>query len=159
MSATATTPLPADLLDLDALLSAEERAGRDRIRSFAGEQLRPHVAEWYEAGRLPAELPRLLGELGVLGMHLDGDGLPGSSAVEYGLACTEIEAVDSGLRTFVSVQGSLAMTAIHHFGSDEQRGEWLAPLAAGEALACFALTEPEAGSCLLYTSPSPRDRS
>ena len=152
MSTTDATPPAAvgaragDLLDLDALLSAKERAGRDRIRSFASEQLRPFVGEWYEAGRLPAELPRLLGDLGVLGMHLDGDGLPGSSAVEYGLACTEIEAVDSGLRTFVSVQGSLAMTAIHHFGSGEQRGEWLAPLAAGEALACFALTEPEAGS-------------
>ena len=116
------------------------------MREFADEHLRPHVAEWSEQATFPAHLPSLMAELGVLGMHLEGDGLPGASSVEYGLACMELEAVDSGLRTFVSVQGSLAMTAIHHFGSDDQRAEWLAPMAAGEALACFALTEPEAGS-------------
>jgi glutaryl-CoA dehydrogenase len=150
VSTTDATPpaavRPDDLLDLDSLLSDEERAWRDRVRSFADERIRPHVVGWYEAGGFPPELAGLYGELGVLGMHLDGDGLPGASAVEYGLACMELEAVDSGLRTFASTQGSLSMTAIHHFGSEEQRGEWLPRLAAGEALAAFALTEPEAGS-------------
>lgn len=137
---------PHDLLDIDALLSDAERAWRDRVRAFVQEHLRPHVAGWHEAAEFPRELPALMAELGVLGMHLEGHGLPGASAVEYGLACMELEAVDSGLRTFVSVQGSLAMTAIHHFGSDEQRAEWLEPMAAGRALGCFALTEVEAGS-------------
>ena len=137
---------PRDPLALEALLSKDERAGRDRVRDFLNERVRPDIATLFAEGRWPRELVPELGRLGVLGMHLDGYGCAGASAVEYGLACQELEACDSGLRTFASVQGSLAMTAIHAWGSDEQRTEWLPRLAAGEAVACFALTEPEAGS-------------
>jgi glutaryl-CoA dehydrogenase len=135
-----------DFLDLDGELSEEERAIRDTVAGFAATELAPHIAQWYESGTLPATLGPRLGELGLLGMHLNGYGCAGVSATAYGVACRELEAVDSGLRSFVSVQGSLAMFAIHHFGSEEQRERWLPGMAKGEALGCFGLTEPEAGS-------------
>ncbi|MFI7123451.1 acyl-CoA dehydrogenase family protein [Amycolatopsis sp. NPDC049868] len=142
-----SSPDPRDFLDLDAELSAEDRAMRDAVRSYAHDQLLPNVAEWYETGALPAaELAKGFGQLGLLGMHLEGYGCAGTSAVAYGIACRELEAVDSGLRSFVSVQGSLAMYAIHKWGTEEQKQEWLPRMAAGEALGCFGLTEPDAGS-------------
>jgi glutaryl-CoA dehydrogenase len=137
---------PLDLLELDAVLSAEERSTRDRVRAFVDERVRPGIEGWFGAGVFPVELSRAFGELGVLGMQLEGYGCAGASAVEYGLACMEIEAGDSGIRSFVSVQGSLAMFPIHRFGSEEQKDEWLPRMAAGEAIGCFALTEPGAGS-------------
>jgi glutaryl-CoA dehydrogenase len=141
------TPLrPLDLLDLDDELTPDELAVRERVASWAAERVAPRIAELFEQGIWDRALARELGDLGVLGMHLEGHGCPGGSAVQYGLACTELEAVDSGLRTFVSVQGSLAMTAIHTWGSDEQRDRWLPEMAAGEAIGCFGLTEPTAGS-------------
>ncbi|KFZ77817.1 acyl-CoA dehydrogenase [Amycolatopsis sp. MJM2582] len=142
-----SSPDPRDFLDLDAELSAEDRAMRDAVRSYAHDQLLPNVAEWYETGVLPAaELAKGFGQLGLLGMHLEGYGCAGTSAVAYGIACRELEAVDSGLRSFVSVQGSLAMYAIHKWGTEEHKQEWLPRMAAGEALGCFGLTEPDAGS-------------
>ncbi|ADJ44064.1 glutaryl-CoA dehydrogenase [Amycolatopsis mediterranei S699] len=141
------TPDPHDFLDLDAGLAEEERAIRDAVRAYAKDHLLDHVADWYETGALPAaELAKGFGSLGLLGMHLEGYGCAGTSAVAYGIACRELEAVDSGLRSFVSVQGSLAMYAIHRWGSEEQRQEWLPRMATGEALGCFGLTEPDAGS-------------
>jgi glutaryl-CoA dehydrogenase len=137
---------PLDLLELDALLSDEERSTRDRVRAFVDERVRPDIEAWFAAGVFPVELSRAFGELGVLGMRLEGYGCAGASAVEYGLACMEIEAGDSGIRSFVSVQGSLAMFPIHRYGSDEQKDEWLPRMATGEAIGCFALTEPGAGS-------------
>ncbi|KAA6220146.1 acyl-CoA dehydrogenase family protein [Streptomyces filamentosus] len=129
------------------MLSDEERAIRDTVRAAADRELRPHVAGWFEAGEIPArELARTLGGLGVLGMHLEGYGCAGTSAVAYGLACMELEAVDSGLRSLVSVQGSLAMYAIWKHGSEEQKQRWLPKMAAGEYIGCFGLTEPDAGS-------------
>ncbi|MDQ1055133.1 glutaryl-CoA dehydrogenase [Arthrobacter sp. SORGH_AS 212] len=136
----------SDILDLDALLSGEELALRQRVRDFTAQRIKPDIARWYEDGVFPVELAPELGELGVLGMHLEGYGCPGRTAVEYGLAAMELEAGDSGIRTFVSVQGSLAMTAIHTWGSEEQKQEWLPRMAAGEVIGCFALTEPTAGS-------------
>ncbi|MFD5092920.1 acyl-CoA dehydrogenase family protein [Amycolatopsis thailandensis] len=142
-----SSPDPRDFLDLDAELSAEDRAIRDAVRSYAQDQLLPNIADWYESGALPAaELAKGFGQLGLLGMHLEGYGCAGTSAVAYGIACRELEAVDSGLRSFVSVQGSLAMYAIHKWGTEEQKQEWLPRMAAGEALGCFGLTEPDAGS-------------
>lgn len=142
-----STPDPHDFLDIDAELSGEERDIRDAVRGFAADQLAPHVAEWYESGQLPAaELAKGFGQLGLLGMHLEGYGCSGTSGIAYGIACRELEAVDSGLRSFVSVQGSLAMYAIHKWGSEDQKQEWLPKMAAGEALGCFGLTEPDAGS-------------
>ncbi|WP_410584714.1 acyl-CoA dehydrogenase family protein [Amycolatopsis sp. lyj-108] len=142
-----SSPDPRDFLDLDAELSAEDRAMRDAVRAYAQDQLLPNVAEWYETGALPAaDLAKGFGQLGLLGMHLEGYGCAGTSAVAYGIACRELEAVDSGLRSFVSVQGSLAMYAIHKWGTEEHRQEWLPRMAAGEALGCFGLTEPDAGS-------------
>ena len=142
-----STPDPHDFLDIDAELSGEERDIRDAVREFAADQLTPHVADWYETGRLPAaELAKGFGQLGLLGMHLEGYGCSGTTALAYGVACRELEAVDSGLRSFVSVQGSLAMYAIHKWGSEDQKQEWLPKMAAGEALGCFGLTEPDAGS-------------
>ncbi|MFT4044061.1 MAG: acyl-CoA dehydrogenase family protein [Gordonia sp. (in: high G+C Gram-positive bacteria)] len=136
-----------ELFAFDSLIDDEERAIVDTVRSFGTKRLRPHVAQWFEEGTLPVrELARELGELGVFGMHLDGYGCAGTSATSYGLACLELEAVDSGLRSFVSVQGSLAMFAIRAFGSDEQREQWLPRMAAGEAIGCFGLTEPDFGS-------------
>lgn len=142
-----STPDPHDFLDLDAGLAEEERAIRDAVRVYAKDNLLDHVADWYESGALPAaELAKGFGSLGLLGMHLEGYGCAGTSAVAYGIACRELEAVDSGLRSFVSVQGSLAMYAIHKWGSEEQRQEWLPRMATGDALGCFGLTEPDAGS-------------
>jgi glutaryl-CoA dehydrogenase len=137
---------PSDVLALDALLTAEELAVRERIRDFTEQRIKPDIARWYDDAIFPLDLAPELGELGVLGMHLEGYGCPGRSAVEYGLAAMELEAGDSGIRTFVSVQGSLAMTAIHKWGSEDQKQEWLPRMAAGEVIGCFALTEPTAGS-------------
>ena len=136
----------SDVLAIDSLLSAGELAVRERVRDFTDQRIRPGIAGWYDDGVFPLELAPELGELGVLGMHLEGYGCPGRSAVEYGLAAMELEAGDSGIRTFVSVQGSLAMTAIHKWGSEEQKQEWLPRMAAGELIGSFALTEPTAGS-------------
>jgi glutaryl-CoA dehydrogenase len=136
-----------DLLRIDDQFTDEERLVRDTARRFAAERIAPHVAEWFEAGTFPVrELAPELGSLGFLGMHLSGYGCPGAGAVAYGIACRELEAADSGLRSFVSVQGSLAMSAIHKYGSEEQKQEWLPRMAAGEALGCFGLTEPDHGS-------------
>ncbi|MFI6232478.1 acyl-CoA dehydrogenase family protein [Micromonospora sp. NPDC050784] len=138
---------PLDLLDLDPSLSEEERQIRDVVRQLVDDRVRPHVADWYEDGRAPArELAREFGKLGLLGMHLTGYGCAGASAVAYGLACQELEAGDSGLRSLVSVQGSLAMYAIWRYGSEEQKQRWLPPMATGEAIGCFGLTEPDHGS-------------
>ncbi|MCU0301265.1 MAG: acyl-CoA dehydrogenase family protein [Candidatus Nanopelagicales bacterium] len=138
---------PTDLYAIDSLLADEHRDVRDTVRRFADERIRPHVAGWFEAGDLPArELARELGGLGVLGMHLEGYGCAGTDATSYGLACLELEAADSGIRSLVSVQGSLAMYAIHAYGSDEQRERWLPGMARGEHIGCFGLTEPDAGS-------------
>ena len=136
----------SDVLGIDALLSDQERAVRDRVRAFVEAEIRPHIADWFARGHFPVELARAFGELGVLGMNLDGYGCPGRSAVEYGLASLELEAGDSGLRTFVSVHGSLAMGSIHRWGSEEQKKEWLPRMAAGEVIGSFGLTEPGAGS-------------
>ena len=136
-----------DLLDLDADLSDENRLLRDTVRKFADDRLRPHIRDWFEDGSLPArDLALEFGALGVLGMHLTGYGCAGASATQYGIACTEIEAVDSGLRSLVSVQGSLAMFAIHAFGSEEHKQRWLPEMAKGSALGCFGLTEADSGS-------------
>ena len=137
---------PHDFLAVEEQLSTEDKDIRDTVRAFAVDQLAPHVAEWYEAGTLPSDLGPQLGKLGLLGMHLSGYGCAGTTATAYGLACRELEAVDSGLRSFVSVQGSLAMFAIHRWGSDEQKEEWLPRMVTGEVLGCFGLTEAEAGS-------------
>ncbi|MDO3701501.1 acyl-CoA dehydrogenase family protein [Micromonospora sp. C28SCA-DRY-2] len=138
---------PLDLLDLDSSLSEEERQIRAVVRQLVDDRVRPHVAGWYEEGRVPArELAREFGKLGLLGMHLDGYGCAGASAVAYGLACLELEAGDSGLRSLVSVQGSLAMYAIWRYGSEEQKQRWLPSMATGEAVGCFGLTEPDHGS-------------
>ena len=139
-------PDPLDFLDVDGLLSTEERDVRDTVRDFAAAELAPHVADWYEREALPEDLAPKLGKIGLLGMHLDGYGCAGLSATAYGVACRELEAVDSGLRSFVSVQGSLAMYAIHRWGTEDHKREWLPRMAAGEALGCFGLTEPDAGS-------------
>lgn len=138
---------PAQLLDIDHLLSEEERAIRDVVRDYVDSRIRPEIADWFETGEIPArELARELGQLGVLGMHLEGYGCQGTSAVSYGLACLELEAGDSGIRSLVSVQGSLAMYAIHEFGSEAQKQEWLPRMAAGDAIGCFGLTEADFGS-------------
>ena len=137
---------PEDFLNIDGNLSEEELAIRDTVRKFVRDKVEPNVAEWFEEGRSPVGLMKELGALGVLGMHLDGYGCAGMSATAYGLACLELEAGDSGIRSLVSVQGSLAMFAIHHWGSEEQKQEWLPRMAAGEAVGCFGLTEPDAGS-------------
>ncbi|MFE1786449.1 acyl-CoA dehydrogenase family protein [Streptomyces sp. NPDC059506] len=149
MSASAPPPFDRhDPLGLDDLLSDEDRAVRDTVRRWAGERVLPFVAEWYESGELPGirELARELGSIGALGMSLEGYGCAGASAVQYGLACLELEAADSGIRSLVSVQGSLAMYAIHRFGSEEQKQQWLPRMASGEVIGCFALTEPDHGS-------------
>jgi glutaryl-CoA dehydrogenase len=135
-----------DLLDISTVLTDEERAIQSTVADFAADRVRPHVAEWFGDGRFPRELAPELGKLGLLGMHLDGYGCAGVHATGYGLACLELEAVDSGLRSFVSVQGSLSMYSIHRYGSAAQKEEWLPRLAAGEAIGCFGLTEPDHGS-------------
>ncbi|MFC4113318.1 acyl-CoA dehydrogenase family protein [Nonomuraea zeae] len=138
---------PTALFALDTLLTEEEREIRTTVRRVCDREIRPHVADWFEAGELPArELARTLGSVGVLGMHLEGYGCAGMGAVSYGLACLELEGADSGLRSLVSVQGSLAMYAIWKYGSEEQKQEWLPAMAAGERIGCFGLTEPDFGS-------------
>lgn len=139
---------PHDPLGLDDLLTEEDLAVRDTVRRWAADRVLPYVADWYERGELPAirELARELGSIGALGMSLTGYGCAGASAVQYGLACLELEAADSGIRSLVSVQGSLAMYAIHRFGSEEQRETWLPRMASGEVIGCFGLTEPDHGS-------------
>jgi glutaryl-CoA dehydrogenase len=137
---------PLDYLAIDALLDDEEKAIRDTVRTFVREQVLPEVGDWFEQGILPRELLAELGKLGLYGMHLDGYGLPGASAVAYGLTCLELEAGDSGVRSAVSVQGSLAMFSIWKWGSEEQKQRWLPPMHTGEAIGCFGLTEPDAGS-------------
>jgi glutaryl-CoA dehydrogenase len=145
--APVTPQAPLDLLGTDALVGEEDLAIRDTVRRFVEDRIRPELADWYEAGSIPArELARELGSLGVLGMHLEGYGCAGTTATAYGLACLELEAGDSGLRSLVSVQGSLAMFAIWKHGSAEQKQEWLPRMAAGEAVGCFGLTEPDFGS-------------
>jgi glutaryl-CoA dehydrogenase len=147
MTATAPRQIrPTDFLAIDSLLDDEERMIRDTVRQFVSDQVLPHVGDWFEEARIPLELAPALGKLGLLGMHLNGYGCAGASATAYGLACLELEAGDSGLRSLVSVQGSLAMYAIHRWGSEEHKQEWLPRMAAGEAIGCFGLTEPDAGS-------------
>jgi glutaryl-CoA dehydrogenase len=136
-----------DLLELDDELDAEDRLLRDTVRGFADDRLRPHIAQWFEDGQLPArELAQEFGALGVLGMHLSGYGCAGAKPSQYGLVCAEIEAVDSGLRSLVSVQGSLAMYSIYAYGSEEHKQRWLPELAKGTAIGCFGLTEADSGS-------------
>ena len=137
---------PGDFLLVDRFLSDEERDIRDAVRAFVTDRVVPHVGDWFEHGTIPRELAPELGALGVLGMHLHGYGCAGASATAYGLACMELEAGDSGVRSLVSVQGSLAMYAIHRWGSEEQKQQWLPRMAAGQAIGCFGLTEPDAGS-------------
>jgi glutaryl-CoA dehydrogenase len=140
------TPQASDFLDIDAQLSSEEREIRDTVRRFVGDRVMPGIEKWFEAGEFPLEVATELGSLGLLGMHLEGYGCAGTNAVSYGLACMELEAGDSGFRSFVSVQGSLAMFPIWKYGSEEQKQEWLPKMAAGEAIGCFGLTEPDQGS-------------
>ena len=139
-------PDTSDLIDVDSLLNESELELRRAVRAFVDLEIKPHIAGWYDNAEFPTSIIPRLAELGLLGMHLTGYGCPGRSAVEYGIAALELEAGDSGLRTFVSVQGSLAMTAIHKHGSEEQKQEWLPRMAAGTAIGCFGLTEPTAGS-------------
>jgi glutaryl-CoA dehydrogenase len=141
-----TDPAPTDLLHIDDELSDEERLVRDTVRKFAADRILPSIADWFEAGTLPRDLLPEVGKLGLLGMHLTGYGCAGMGAIAYGVACRELEAADSGLRSLVSVQGSLAMFPIWKYGSDEQKEEWLPRMAAGEAAGCFGLTEPDHGS-------------
>jgi glutaryl-CoA dehydrogenase len=138
---------PLGLFAVDDLIQDEDRAMRDTVRRFVDDRIRPEIADWYEGARIPArELAKELGSLGLLGMHLEGYGCAGTSATAYGLACLELEAGDSGVRSLVSVQGSLAMYAIYANGSEEQKQEWLPRMAAGDAIGCFGLTEPDFGS-------------
>src|SRR4051794_20139424 len=145
--AAVTPQSPLALFDTDSLIGEEDRAIRDTVRKYVEDKVKPNLADWYEAGSVPArELAKELGSLGVLGMHLQGYGCAGTSATAYGLACMELEAGDSGMRSLVSVQGSLAMFAIWKHGSEEHKREWLPRMAAGEAIGCFGLTEPDFGS-------------
>ncbi len=141
-----TDPAPTDLLRIDAELTDDERLVRDTVRKYTADQIMPHIADWFEAGTVPTGLFGELGKLGLLGMHLTGYGCAGMGAIAYGVACRELEAADSGLRSMVSVQGSLAMFPIWKYGSDEQKEEWLPRMAVGEAVGCFGLTEPDHGS-------------
>ena len=138
---------PLELFAIDGLLSDEDRAIRDTVRAYVEKEIKPNIADWYDTGEIPVrDLARELGQLGTLGMHLEGYGCAGTTATSYGLACLELEAGDSGIRSLVSVQGSLAMFAIWQWGSEEQKQEWLPRMAAGEAIGCFGLTEPDFGS-------------
>jgi len=137
---------PTDFLSIDALLDPEEKLLRDTVRQFTRDRILPDVADWFEAGTFPLELAKEMGALGLLGMHLEGYGCAGTTSVQYGLACTELEAGDSGARSFASVQGSLSMFPIWAFGSEEQKQEWLPQMAAGEKIGCFGLTEADSGS-------------
>ena len=149
MANTATRPAeikPLDFMELDAELNDEERLIRDTVRQFVRDRVLPGIEGWFEDAVFPRELAPEIGKLGLLGMHLEGYGCLGASATSYGIACLELEAGDSGFRSFVSVQGSLAMFPIWKYGSEEQKQEWLPRMAAGEAIGCFGLTEPDAGS-------------
>jgi glutaryl-CoA dehydrogenase len=145
-AAAAPTPDPVDFIDVAGLLSDEERLVRDTVRGYVQARVLPYIADWFEEGILPRELGRELGRLGLLGMHLDGYGCPGSSGVIYGITCLELEAGDSGVRSFASVQGSLAMYAIYRWGNEAQKRAWLPAMARGELIGCFGLTEPDFGS-------------
>lgn len=142
----AGSPDPLDFLDLDRLLSDEERAVKDTVRGWVADRVLPGIEGWFEAGEFPLEVAKELGAMGLLGMHLSGYECAGANAVSYGIACLELEAGDSGFRSFVSVQGSLCMFPIWRFGSEEQKQRWLPPMARGEVIGCFGLTEPDAGS-------------
>jgi glutaryl-CoA dehydrogenase len=142
----AGSPDPLDFLDLDRLLSDEERAVRDTVHGWVADRVLPGIDGWFEAGEFPLEVAKELGAMGLLGMHLSGYECAGANAVSYGIACLELEAGDSGFRSFVSVQGSLCMFPIWRFGSEEQKQRWLPPMARGEVIGCFGLTEPDAGS-------------
>jgi glutaryl-CoA dehydrogenase len=151
MTATVAPPkkdtyTPFELFDINRLLDDDERDIAATVRRFVDNRLRPNVADWFESGSLPKELAKEFGGLGLMGMHLDGYGCAGTNAVSYGLACMELEAGDSGFRSFVSVQGSLSMYSIHRYGSEEQKQQWLPRLAAGDAIGCFGLTEADFGS-------------
>ena len=151
MTTTAAPPekdtyTPLELFGIDRLLDSDERDIAATVRKFVETRLRPNVEDWFESATLPKELAKEFGELGVLGMHLQGYGCAGTNAVSYGLACLELEAGDSGFRSFVSVQGSLSMFSIYRYGSEEQKNEWLPRLATGDAIGCFGLTEPDFGS-------------
>ncbi len=148
MKQNRSKPDPMDLVQIDESLSADEKAVRDAVRQVCAKSVDPYVADWFERGELPVarELAKELGAVGLLGMHLEGYGCAGMSAVDYGLACLELEASDSGIRSLVSVQGSLAMYAIWRWGSEEHKQQWLPQMATGEAIGCFGLTEPDAGS-------------
>jgi glutaryl-CoA dehydrogenase len=142
----AESPDPLDFLDLDRLLADEERAIRDTVRDWVRERVLPGIETWFESGEFPLEVAKELGAMGLLGMHMTGYECAGSNAVSYGLACLELEAGDSGFRSFVSVQGSLCMFPIWRFGSEEQKERWLPQMARGEVIGCFGLTEPDVGS-------------
>jgi glutaryl-CoA dehydrogenase len=144
MSKVAIEPL--DFIDIDSHLTGEERMLRNEVRRFVGDRVLPGIEKWFEAGEFPREMATEIGELGLLGMHLEGYGCAGVNAVSYGLACMELEAGDSGFRSLVSVQGSLAMFPIWAYGSDQQKDHWLPKMAAGEVIGCFGLTEPDFGS-------------
>jgi glutaryl-CoA dehydrogenase len=146
MPRAASQPANLDLLKIDDQLTSDERLVRDTVHSYAADRVMPNIADWFEAGTLPRELVPELGKLGLLGMHLTGYGCAGMGSVAYGVACRELEAADSGLRSLVSVQGSLAMYPIWRYGSDAQKEEWLPRMAAGDAIGCFGLTEPDYGS-------------
>jgi len=151
MTATVAPPkkdtyTPFELFDINRLLDDDERDIAVTVRRFVDSRLRPNVADWFESGSLPKELAKEFGGLGLMGMHLDGYGCAGTNAVSYGLACMELEAGDSGFRSFVSVQGSLSMYSIHRYGSEEQKQQWLPQLASGDAIGCFGLTEADFGS-------------
>src|SRR5215467_2782311 len=146
MPRAASQPASLDLLQIDDQLTPDERLVRDTVRSYTADRVMPHIADWFEAGTLPRELVPELGKLGLLGMHLTGYGCAGMGPVAYGVTCREMEAADSGLRSMVSVQGSLAMFPIWKYGSEEQKQEWLPRMAAGQAIGCFGLTEPDHGS-------------
>ncbi len=145
-AAAAPTPDPVDFIDVGGLLTDEERLVRDTVRAYVRARVLPNIADWFEEGTLPRELGAELGRLGLLGMHLTGYGCTGSSAVAYGVTCLELEAGDSGVRSFASVQGSLAMYAIHRWGDEAQKRAWLPGMARGELIGCFGLTEPDFGS-------------
>ncbi len=149
MATTTAAPTgldPLDYLEVDGLLDDEERAIRDTVRQFVRQRVLPDVGDWFEKGIFPREVFGELAKLGLLGMHLEGYGLPGASSVAYGIVCRELEAGDAGVRSAVSVQGSLAMYAVWRWGSEEQKERWLPAMHAGEAIGCFGLTEPDAGS-------------
>ncbi|CAN3128029.1 acyl-CoA dehydrogenase family protein [Mycobacterium sp. smrl_JER01] len=151
MTTTAAAPkktvyAPLELFDTARLLDDDEREIAATVRRFVDSELKPNIEHWFESATLPRELGKRFGELGLLGMHLQGYGCAGTNAVSYGLACLELEAGDTGFRSFVSVQGSLSMYSIYRYGSEEQKDEWLPRLAAGEAIGCFGLTEPDFGS-------------